>query len=261
MKNRKASPKPPSPRKESDDKKQQKPKKKCSTCCYLCLFLVLVVLALASVPIFGIVWHYTYSAPSLALAPEDQNGIFMVYGSPCGSTREMAEVIAKELQAICPAHPVRAVHADVARKMPIGAIKAAPALIIGFPFYATGATPDMMRFLRYVNASLTPAQPLYAFVAGMAFAEPGNPDAGAGVRCVNKMNLPVVSDLIGEFPGKYNSKCAAHTILSRRAMHQIMLDHHEDPDFCDKRDFALVREWARKVGAHLQGQITCLTQA
>jgi menaquinone-dependent protoporphyrinogen oxidase len=158
--------------------------------------------------------------------------VLVCYASRYGSTGEIAEVIAEELEKM-------GVTTDVTRVEDLQNIESFNAVVLGSPLYMGKMMPEAREFVHKFRGPLNRLQ-LYVFVAGYTFRERLAEYLKSGEDAIDAIRLYVNPAETGYFAGRVDPD-----LVSSPDRAILIMGGVHPGDF---RDWDRIKKWAREIG-------------
>jgi menaquinone-dependent protoporphyrinogen oxidase len=158
--------------------------------------------------------------------------VLVCYASRYGSTGEIAEAMAEELEKM-------GITTDIARVEDITVIDGFSAVVLGSPLYMGKMLPEAREFVHKFRGPLN-RLPLYVFVAGYTFRERLEEYLKSGEDAIDAIRLYVNPADVGYFAGRVNPD-----LVSSPDRAILLMGGVHPGDF---RDWSRVRQWAGQIG-------------
>ena len=163
--------------------------------------------------------------------------VLVCYASRYGSTGEIAEAMAEELEKI-------GIATDLARVEDVTVIEGFSAVVLGSPLYMGKMLPEAREFVHKFRGPLN-RLPLYVFVAGYTFRERLEEYLKSGDDAIDAIRLYVNPADVGYFAGRVNPD-----LVSGPDRAILLMGGVHPGDF---RDWGRVRQWAGQIGEKILG--------
>ena len=161
--------------------------------------------------------------------------VLVCYASRYGSTGEIAEVIAEELEKM-------GVTTELTRVEDLSTIEGFHAVVMGSPLYMGKLLPEAREFVHKFRGPLN-RLPLYVFVAGYTFRERLEEYLRSGEDAVDAIRLYVNPAETGYFAGRVDPD-----LVSSPDRAILLMGGVHPGDF---RDWDRIKKWAGQIGARL----------
>jgi menaquinone-dependent protoporphyrinogen oxidase len=158
--------------------------------------------------------------------------VLVCYASRYGSTGEIAEAMAEELEK-------KGIATDIARVEDVTVIEGFSAVVLGSPLYMGKMLPEAREFVHKFRGPLN-RLPLYVFVAGYTFRERLEEYLKSGEDAIDAIRLYVNPADVGYFAGRVNPD-----LVSSPDRAILLMGGVHPGDF---RDWNRVRQWAGQIG-------------
>jgi menaquinone-dependent protoporphyrinogen oxidase len=158
--------------------------------------------------------------------------VLVCYASRYGSTGEIAEAMAEELEK-------KGIMTDITRVEDVTVMEGFSAVVLGSPLYMGKMLPEAREFVHKFRGPLN-RLPLYVFIAGYTFRERLEEYLKSGEDAIDAIRLYVSPADVGYFAGRVNPD-----LVSSPDRAILLMGGVHPGDF---RDWNRVRQWAGQIG-------------
>lgn len=168
--------------------------------------------------------------------------VLVAHGSKHGSTAEIADRIAATLRA-------EGLQVDVARARDVRELSPYSAVVLGSAVYMGRWRPEALRLLRRHRRELA-HRAVWLFSSGPVGEDKGEMDDPKGRRLLEP---PKVLKLAGEIGARGHTVFGGRLTADARGFLMRRMAAATPPEHRDRRDWAAIEAWARRVAADLAG--------